>query len=569
MRPATLVLGSLLAFFAVADFFIYAEHQAIIAASDAFVATCFFTAYFLMKRDVLRAEHANATGGILAAIVTADILHDTWLTQDPTQTTYLMLALIGLASLVLSMPWMAAVTMGMLSGWLVLAASHFDAAWMTMGFSLLAAAVVAFLIQSVRLRTHTRLETTRLSAERATADLAVSEQRYRELVEAAPDAFLVHRDGRVLYANAAAIELFGASDLDDLLQIDSISLVHPDDQATVRERTRSIQHEGKATEGREMRIMRLDGQDVWVEALGQPIDFLGAKADQTIIRDITDRKRAEEDRRKAAMHLAEVTRLKDLDEAKTEFVNAITHELRTPLTPVKLQLHTLKDPRATPERKARALSVLDRNVDRLHKLVNELLEVARIQSGKLRVRREQVDLTVIVAQATEAYADLSSETGVRLTTDLEVGTRVTGDAQRLAQTMDNLLGNAFKFVEPGGHVSVELRAEGTHALVRVSDDGRGIDPEGLKRLFDAFAQAHLPEEGYKGTGLGLYICRHFIEAQDGEIWCESDGLGRGATFAFRLPLDTGEPREAADPEPFETVFEATGHAAAPLPRSPN
>jgi signal transduction histidine kinase len=217
-------------------------------------------------------------------------------------------------------------------------------------------------------------------------------------------------------------------------------------------------------------------------------------------------------------------------------VNTISHELRTPLTPIKVQLHILKSTKDG-ERAKKATEVLERNVARLAGLVDELLEVARIQAGTLKLAKTYVDLSHSVQQALDSFVDVARQNGVDMQMRIEPDVQVLADPKRMQQVLYNLLGNALKFTEKGGRVEVELRRDGPNALVSVADTGAGLGREDMARLFEPFSQVHdVMEKTHAGTGLGLYICRGIVEGHGGRIWAESEGKGKGARFAFVIPL---------------------------------
>lgn len=254
---------------------------------------------------------------------------------------------------------------------------------------------------------------------------------------------------------------------------------------------------------------------------------------------IEDLERAldEVNRERAELVLAN-RRLKELDRIKTHLINSAAHELGTPLTPINLQLHMLKlaaDKMGPRER--RAVEVMARNVDRLAFLVSEMLDVARLESGHLALRRGPVDMGKLLDEVEQSFAEAGARAGVFLEVASEEGLWVDGDAHRLAQVMDNLVSNALKFTARGGSVWVGAGRQGLDVLVQVRDTGRGLDGAQISRLFQPFTQVHDPmtvDQG--GTGLGLYICRGIVESHEGRIWCDSRGEGKGATFSFSIPV---------------------------------
>src|SRR5205823_3054213 len=173
--------------------------------------------------------------------------------------------------------------------------------------------------------------------------------------------------------------------------------------------------------------------------------------------DITDRKRVDEERRLASDRLHEIARLKELDKMKTQFVNTLSHELRTPLTPIKVQLHLLQGAHDTGDREKqrKATEMLGRNVARIGGLIDELLEVARMQAGNLKLDKGELELDATLAEALDSFRDVAKQNGVEVETSLEPHVHVNGDARRITQVMYNLLNNALKFTPEGGHITVD------------------------------------------------------------------------------------------------------------------
>lgn len=237
--------------------------------------------------------------------------------------------------------------------------------------------------------------------------------------------------------------------------------------------------------------------------------------------------------------LAELARLKQIDQMKTHFINNAAHELKTPLTPVKVQTHLLNTAlsEGLTQNQQRSIGILSRNVDRVARLVDDVLEAARIQSNRLSINVEPLDLNPLVLETIESFQTVAREVGVSLEWRACESPIVEGDWERLTQVIYNLVSNAVKFTPAGGKVFVETSKSVTEAFVRIRDNGRGIDHGQLSKLFLPFSQVHDPmQETRAGTGLGLFISQGIIHEHGGRIWAESPGLGRGSTFSFALPL---------------------------------
>jgi signal transduction histidine kinase len=240
-------------------------------------------------------------------------------------------------------------------------------------------------------------------------------------------------------------------------------------------------------------------------------------------------------------------RAQEVSRAKDEFLAVLSHELRTPLNAILGWSRMLRDGHVAPARVEHAVSVIERNARLQTQLVEDLLDVSRIVSGKLRLDIRPVDLPAILQSAVDAVRPATANKNIQVTARIrsDMGP-VHGDADRIEQVVWNLLANAVKFTEPGGRIDVELRQTDHSAEIVVSDDGQGIAPDFLPHVFDRFRQA---EGGisrkHGGLGLGLALVRALTEAHGGSVGASSAGLGKGATFTVRLPLLTASDQQRA------------------------
>jgi PAS domain S-box-containing protein len=270
-----------------------------------------------------------------------------------------------------------------------------------------------------------------------------------------------------------------------------------------------------------------------------------------LTRDITDRKQAEAEREKllqqeqAAREAAETAnRIKD------EFLAVLSHELRSPLNPILGWSKLLQQNKLSPAKTASALASIERNALLQSQLIDDLLDISRILSGKLSLNRMSVDLNMVMQAALETVRLAAEAKSLQIETTFSPGIgMVMGDSGRLQQVVWNLLSNAVKFTPQGGQISVRLTQTGTYAQILVTDTGKGINPEFLPYVFEHFRQ----EDGaitrkFGGLGLGLAIARQIVELHGGRIWVESRGEGQGASFTVELPLlHTANPvEEVAD-----------------------
>ena len=247
--------------------------------------------------------------------------------------------------------------------------------------------------------------------------------------------------------------------------------------------------------------------------------------------EITENKRIEQALRESEHSLREA------DQRKNEFLGFLSHELRNPLTPIRNSLYILD--RATPggEQARRAHAVIDRQVNHLARLVDDLLDVTRISRGKIHLQRTRLDLVEVVHRTIEDHRSLleSHEVAIDLPNE---AIWIDGDPTRLAQVLGNLLNNAAKFTPAKGSVRVSLLRDKGSAVLEVADTGLGIDPETLRRVFEPFAQGDRSlDRSRGGLGLGLALVKGMVELHGGDVSAHSDGPGQGSRFTVRLPLD--------------------------------
>jgi CheY-like chemotaxis protein/anti-sigma regulatory factor (Ser/Thr protein kinase) len=222
--------------------------------------------------------------------------------------------------------------------------------------------------------------------------------------------------------------------------------------------------------------------------------------------------------------------------SKDDFLATLSHELRTPLTAMLGWTRMLRAARLSPEQAARALETIERNTLWQAKLIDDLLDVSRIISGKMQLERQPVDLVGVVGAALEALRRDAEAKGVALDIVLEPGAAVVnGDPVRLAQVVANLVSNAIKFTPAGGRVAVELSRPSGQVVVNVRDTGAGIEAALLPHVFDRFRQGQ-GGRGAGGLGLGLAIVRHIVTLHGGSVAAASEGPGRGSVFTVTLPL---------------------------------
>jgi signal transduction histidine kinase len=234
-------------------------------------------------------------------------------------------------------------------------------------------------------------------------------------------------------------------------------------------------------------------------------------------------------------------RLKELDRLKDDFMTTVTHELRTPLTSIRAFSEILYDnPELDREQRLQFCGIILKESERLTRLINNVLDLSKIESGKMEWDLSEIDLKTVVEEAITSMGQLFHEKNIQLTVELpERVPQIMADRDRIMQVMLNLLSNAIKFSNPqAGRVGVRLQVKSEVMQVEVRDNGPGIRPEDMDIVFEKFRQVgDTLTQKPQGTGLGLPICRHIITHFGGKLWAESK-QGDGATFLFTLPLNS-------------------------------
>ena len=375
------------------------------------------------------------------------------------------------------------------------------------------------------------------SLERARAELRESEHQFRSFVSAASDILykmsadwsemqLLHGKGFLIDTSSPRL-----SWLDVYIPDSDKSLV----QTTIADaiRTRSMFQ-------LEHRVIRADGTIGWtfsralpfLDEQGDIIEWLGAASD------ISERKRAEESLRASEGHLREADRRKD------EFLAMLAHELRNPLAPIRTGLELIRVAGNTPAAVERVRGMMDRQIGHMVRLIDDLLDVSRITSGKIQLQREPTPLSSVVNSAIDANRAAMTEKNIELSVALPESLCVLDvDPTRFVQVLSNLLHNATKFSQNGGTIRVAGHVSGADAnapgelTLSVSDSGAGISREFLPRVFELFSQGD-GASSQPGLGIGLALARRLVEMHGGAIDVRSDGRGRGSEFIIRIPLST-------------------------------
>lgn len=354
------------------------------------------------------------------------------------------------------------------------------------------------------------------------AEARANERRYRNLAEAIPQiVWAASADGVARYFNARWQEFTGMSSADSLGALWQ-SALHEDDRTTFTERWYAAVAAGTAVEI-EVRIRARDGSARWFLCRGVPerdptgvvVGWLGT------FTDVDERRRAYDAAERAIL-------------ARDEFLSVASHELRTPLMTLALRLQSLGDELGELVQSPKLASAMHQ-CERLRVLVEDLLDVSRIDAGKLALLRERFDLTEVARDVLEQHSESATAAGCRLTLDAPAPTIGLWDKTRLEQVLRNLLGNAIKYA-PRSPIDVFVGEREGQAVVEVRDGGSGIAPADLGRVFRRFERA-VPPRNYGGLGLGLFIVQEIARAHGGIARAESV-LGRGSRFWISIPFES-------------------------------
>ena len=386
--------------------------------------------------------------------------------------------------------------------------------------------------------------------------LRISEERYRALFDSIDEAFclidiIFDSDGRgidfrFLEVNPAFKKHTGLTDPVG----QRISTLVPDNETIWFETCGQV-----ATTGIPVRFIdEAKGLGRWFDVYATRLGGAGSTTVAVLFSDITDRKRADDDLRRLADELAES------DRRKTEFLATLAHELRNPLAPLSSGLQVMKLSAADPAAIEKTRCMMERQVSHMVHLVDDLLDIARITTGKVDLKNERVELQTIIASAVETSMPLIEAGRHELLVhmpDEELLLEV--DLTRVAQVVSNLLNNAAKYTPARGRIGLTVQREGSQVVIAVSDTGIGIPAAAIPTVFEMFTQVgRNMERAQGGLGIGLSLVRRLIELHGGTVSAASEGVGRGSTFTVRLPLaaqDEATPPAlvASVPAPEETA----------------
>lgn len=401
-----------------------------------------------------------------------------------------------------------------------------------------------------------------------------AEERYKKLFQTTRDAIMTLEPPKWNFTsgNPAAVEMFGAKNEDDFQSRapwEFSTKVQPDGQNSIKKARKMIDKAMK--EGSnffEWEHKRLNGETFPATVLLSRIEISGKRFLQATVRDITDRKRAERKLKKSREKLeilnnrleekvrqrtkklkqseqklrSQNIKLKRLSTIKDDFITMVAHELKTPIASIYgyidyiLSIYPNHD---DAELKA-DLKTAQRNVKRLRKYVNQLLDVMKIEESKIKLNKSSVNFRKVINSCIEELNYLFKQKNLHLDLDIEEELIVFIDKDRIFQVCSNLISNSVKFTPKGGNIAINAYKEDKKVFFKIQDNGIGLTEKEINSIFKKFEKYDVGVDNYprgKGTGLGLFISKGIVEAHNGKIWASSEGKRKGSKFTFYLPLE--------------------------------
>jgi PAS domain S-box-containing protein len=351
------------------------------------------------------------------------------------------------------------------------------------------------------------------------------EERWQILMNNVKDygIFMLDPRGTIVTWNVGAERILGYKE-EEILGHNFCEIFTPHDIGKEQPQFELMEAREKGRAEDERWHLRKDGSRLWASGVVTPLwDPNGTlRGFAKVLRDITERKRNED-------------RMAEENQRKDEFLAMLSHELRNPLAAISNAVQLLKlDPaESTPQ-----TGVIERQVSSLVQLVNDLTDISRMRSGKIQLRIERGPLNEIVSRAVEAVQHIMEDRQHKLVVSVpSEAIWVDADANRLQQVFCNLLNNAAKYTDPGGHIELTVERVGNEAFIRIRDNGTGIVADMLARIFDLFIQAdHSLDRSQGGLGIGLTLAKRLVEMHGGTVEARSEGVGRGSEFTVRLPV---------------------------------
>lgn len=368
-------------------------------------------------------------------------------------------------------------------------------------------------------------------------ELIRSQKLYRKLIEHLPDGIFVYKDNKIFLVNEAAAKLLRKNKVDILGKSGgTLAKIHPDNKPIDMESIKKLHQSETSIEFREQKLILSDGTEIDTETGG----FSFKNDDQlfvtTIVRDITERKKIHQLEKSILEKTEQLKAALEYNSLKTQFFSTISHELKTPLNIIfgSVQLLEKLD---MPIHLKKYLKIMKQNCYRLIRLINNLIDINRIEVGFYKLQLKNYDIVKIIEDITLSVVEYTNSKGIELIFDTDVEEKIIAcDAEKLERVILNLLSNAIKFTEPGGEIQVNLYDKSDKIIISINDTGSGIPNEMLDKIFETFRQVDSSlRRKAEGSGIGLSLAKSLIEMHDGKISAKSE-FGKGSEFIIELPV---------------------------------
>ena len=382
-----------------------------------------------------------------------------------------------------------------------------------------------------------------VKVEERTKELKLSKEKYQLITENVNDSIaIVDDDFNYEYLNKIFEQTFGYNS-SEFIGKNRLDLIYPEDLQLGLDRMKELFDKGEST--LEVRIRKKDGNYIWIEINGKIFyDNFNQRKALLVGRNITERKKSEQILRESERKLREQNiELKKLDEIKNDFITMAAHELKTPLISISgyteyiLTKHEDSLNEITPEIK-KDLTIVQKNITRLQNLMDQLLDVMKIESKKIELVKHPMNVKKIINNCIDELSYIIQEKNHNLIINIDEEIILNIDSERFFEIISNLLSNAVKFTPKNGMIEISADQKDDYTyLFKVRDNGIGLKAEELGKLFQKFqtVREYSGENYMKGTGIGLFISKGFVEAHGGKIWATSDGHNKGTTFSFTIP----------------------------------
>jgi PAS domain S-box-containing protein len=359
---------------------------------------------------------------------------------------------------------------------------------------------------------------------------------YNKLIELLPDGICILHEGKYVYVNNAMINILNVSSKDEVIGHRGSDFINvtPEYEQIVRNRRKEVLEENKTVQFSEQQIIRYDGEILYIEICSTPFNVEGDGYILSIIRDITDKKKAEIINQKYKEMLY-------FDKMKTEFFSNMSHELKTPLNVIygssQLIESQNKNRNLKEEDINKHIHIVNQNCFRLMRLINNIIDITKIEGGFYKINKENHNIVSIVEDITLSIADYSKQKGIDVIFDTDIEDKVVAiDPDKIERVVLNLLSNAIKFTNPEGEIFVNMYDKTDRIVISIKDTGIGIPEDKLNSIFERFDQVeNTIKRNKEGSGIGLSLVKSLVELHDGNIEVKSE-IGKGSEFIITLPV---------------------------------